>query len=156
MAHRRHTEHRPTKEKFFAATYASGGDKSALGGFSGPDIDGTNEYGYTNCLIPWDFDKVVSIVLVFIATATQTPMYVNIVSDYAKAGEAYFEHNENVSLSINTVLSRIHELNLYDAVDTQGLEASDYLGIQASRLASLPTENTDMVILGVRLRYLYR
>ena len=83
-------------------------------------------------------------------------MYVNIVSDYGKAGEAYFEHNENVSLSINTVLSRIHELNLYDAVDTQGLEASDYLGIQASRLASLPTENTDMVILGVRLRYLYR
>ena len=156
MGHRRHTEHRPTKEKFFPATHYSGGDVSALGGFSGPDIDGTNEYGYTNCLIPWDFDKVVSIVLVFIATATQTPMYVNIVSDYAKAGEAYFEHNENVSLSINTVLSRIHELNLYDAVDTQGLEASDYLGIQASRLASLPTENTDMIILGVRLRYQYR
>ena len=156
MAHRRHAEHRPTKEKFFPATYASGGAFSAIGGFSGPDIDNTNEYGYTNCLVPWDFDGLVSIVLVFIATATQTPMYVNIVTNYAKAGEAYSEHNENVSLSINTVLSRIHELNLYDAVDAQTLEASDYLGIQASRLNTLPDENTDMILLGVRIRYNYR
>ena len=156
MAHRRHAEHRPTKEKFFPATYASGGDQSGLGWFSGPDIDNTNEYGYTNCLIPWDFDSLVSIALVFIATATQTPMYVRIVTNYAKVNEAYTEHNENADLSINTVLSRIHELNLYDVVDTRVLEASDYLGVQASRVAALPTENTDMIILGVRLRYNYR
>ncbi len=156
MAHRRHAEHRPTKEKFFPATFASGGAVAALGGFSGPDIDNTNEYGYTNCLVPWDFDSLVSIVLVFIATATQTPMYVNIVTNYAKAGEAYTEHNENVALSINTVLNRIYELNLIDAVNVRTLEASDYLGVQASRLASLADENTDMILLGVRLRYQYR
>ena len=156
MGHRRHLEHRPTKEEWFAATYASGGDKSALGGFSGPDIDNTNEYGYTNVYVPWDFDKLVSLVLSFIATATATPMYVNIVTNYAKAGEAYFEHNENVSLSLNTVQNGITELNLYDAVDTLPLEARDYLGIQASRLATLPTENTDMIVLGVRLEYQYR
>ncbi len=156
MSHRRHIEHRPTKEQFFPATYASGGAFSAIGGFSGPDIDATNDYGYTNCLIPWDFDRLESIVLVFIAIATETPMYVNIVTNYGKAGDAYTEHNENVALSINTVLHRIMELNLYHAVDTLPLEAGDYLGVQASRLASLPTENTDMILLGVRIKYNYR
>jgi len=156
MGHRRHTEHRPTKEQFFPATYASGGAFSAIGGFSGPDIDATNEFGYTNCLVPWDFDSLISIVLVFIATATANPMYVNIVTNYGKAGDSYTEHNENVSLSINTVLNRIMELNLYNAVDTRPLEPGDYLGVQASRLATLPTENTDMILLGVRIRYNYR
>ena len=156
MSHRRHAEHRPTKEEFFPATYVSTGEFAPLGGFSGPDIDATNEFGYTNVLVPWDFDALVAIRLVFIATATQTPMYVRIVTNYAKAGEAYTEHNENADLSINTVLHRLHELNLYDAVDIRTLEASDYLGVQASRVAALPTENTDMIILGVRIRYNYR
>ena len=61
-----------------------------------------------------------------------------------------------MSLSLNTVQNGITELNLYDAVDTLPLEARDYLGIQASRLATLPTENTDMIVLGVRLEYQYR
>ena len=80
-------------------------------------------------------------------------MYVRIVTNYAKVNQAYTEHNENVDLSINTTLSRIHELNLYDAVDIIALQDSDYLGVQASRVAALPTENTDMIILGVRIRY---
>ena len=155
MAHRRHTEHRPTKEKFFPATYASGGSFSALGGFSGPDIDNTNEYGYVNFQIPWDYDDLVAVVLVFIAIATETPMYVNIVSNYCQAGEAYSEHNGNVALSVNTVLNRMMELDIRDAfVDPP--QAGDYAGVQASRLASLATENTDMILIGVRFRYNYR
>jgi len=156
MAHRSHTEHRPTKEKFYPGIYAAQGAFSALGGFSGPDVDGTGEYGYVNCYLPEDFDYLEEIVLVFIATATATPMYVNIVTDYGKKGEAYFQHNENVVLHINTVLNRIHELNLYDAVDTKPLEAKHYLGVQVSRLNTLPTENTDMIILGVRIKYKQR
>ena len=153
MAHRSHTKHRPTKEEFYPATYASGGAKGAIGGFSGPDVDGTNEYGYVNCYLPKDFDSLEEIMLVFIATATATPMYVNIVANYCKVGEAYTANNENVSLSINTVLNRMMELNLCNVVDTTPLEAGDYLGVQASRLASLPTENTDMILLGVRIKY---
>lgn len=155
MAHRRHAEHRPTKEKFFPATYASGGAMGAIGGFSGPDIDNTNEYGYVNFQIPWDYDDLVDVALVFIATATATPMYVNIVANYCQAGEAYFEHNSNVSLSINTVLNRMMELDIQDAFAAPP-QAGDYAGVQASRLAALPTENTDMILIGVRFRYNYR
>ena len=115
-----------------------------------------DDAGYVNCLVPWDFDYLTAIRLVFIAYDPLTPMYVNIITNYAKSGEAYTEHSENVSLSINTVPNRIQELNIYDAVDVRTLEARDYLGVQASRLDTLPTENTDMLILGVRLRYLYR
>ena len=157
--HRRHVEHRPTKEKFFVSTYyvnKIARTFSALGGFSGPFVNWVDDKGYVNCLVPWDFDKLSAISLVFIARASENPMYMNIVTNYAKAGEAYTEHGENVSLSINTVANRIQELNIYDAVDVRTLEARDYLGVYANRNDTLPTQNTSLILLGIRLRYLYR
>jgi len=153
LDHRGHTKHRPTKEKFYPATYASGGSVAAKGAFNGPDIDGTNEYGYVNCYIPKDYDGMEEIMLVFIANVTASPMHMRIVTDYCQAGEAYFEHNENVNLSVNTVQNRMTELNLVNAVDTAPLEPGDYLGIQVSRVATLPTENTDIILIGVRIKY---
>ena len=157
--HRRHVEHRPTKEKFFVSTYyvnKIARTFSTLGAFSGPFVNWEDDKGYVNCLVPWDFDSLRDIRLVFISNTTETPMYMNIVTNYAKAGEAYTEHGENVSLSINTVQYRIQELNLYDAVDVRTLEADDYLGVYANRNDTLPTDNTSLILLGVRLRYFYR
>ena len=157
--HSRHLEHRPTKEKFFISTYyynKTGKLFSNLGAFSGPFVNWTDDVGGVNCLVPWDFDSLSAIRLVFIANATETPMYVRIVTNYAKVGEAYTEHSEDVSLSLNTVAYRLQELNIYDAVDVRTLEASDYLGVSANRNDALPTENTSLILLGVRIRYLYR
>jgi len=151
--HRSHTKHRPTKEKFYPVTYYAQAGFATKGSFSGPDIDGTNDAGYVNCYLPEDFDSLEAIVLAFIAGATETPMYVRMLTDYAKAGEAYFVHTDWGDLHINTVLERLQELNLYDAVDRYALEAGDYIGIQAARVAALPTENTDMILLGVRIKY---
>uniref|UniRef100_A0A6M3MCY0 Uncharacterized protein n=1 Tax=viral metagenome TaxID=1070528 RepID=A0A6M3MCY0_9ZZZZ len=153
MGHRSHTKHRPTKEKFYPATHVAVGDVSTRGSFSGPDIDATTEAGYVNCYIPKDFDSLEEIVLVFIAGATATPMYVRILTDYAKAGEAYFVQADNGDLPVNTVADRLQELNIYDAVDFRALEAGDYIGVQAARVAALPTENTDILLLGVRIKY---
>jgi len=154
MKNANHTKHRPTKEIFYPSTYAAGGQgMGAIGGFSGPIIDADDEYGYVNCYMPKDYDMGEEIVLVFISRATATPMYMRIVTDYGKNGEAYFEHNELVQLGINTVLNRIQELNLYDAVDTVRLEAGDYLGIQVRRVAG---QNTNLMLLGVRVKYRYK
>ena len=151
--HRSHTKHRPTKEKFYPATHVAGGTVVTKGSFSGPEIDATNEAGYVNCYIPEDFDSLEAIVLAFIAGATETPMYVRMLTDYAKAGEAYFIHTDWGDLHINTVLERLQELNIYDAVDHHALEAGDYIGVQVARVAALPVENTDMILLGVRIKY---
>jgi len=151
--HRSHTKHRPTKEKFYPATHVATGTISTMGSFSGPDIDDTNEAGYVNCYIPKDFDSLEEIVLVFIARATATPMYVRILTDYAKVGQAYFEHADNGDLPVNTVADRLQELDIYNTVDYRALEAGDYIGVQAARVAALLTENTDILLLGVRIKY---
>jgi len=153
MGHRSHTKHRPTKEKFYPATHVATGTISTMGSFSGPDIDDTNEAGYVNCYIPKDFDSLEEIVLVFIARATATPMYVRILTDYAKVGQAYFEHADNGDLPVNTVADRLQELDIYNTVDYRALEAGDYIGVQAARVAALLTENTDILLLGVRIKY---
>jgi len=127
LDHRSHTKHRPSKEEFYPATYASGGSVAAKGGYSGPEVDGTNEYGYTNVYIPKDYDSMDEIVLVFIALATATPMYLGLVTNYSQPGEAYFEHNENIVLPVNTVQNRTQELNIKDTIDVAPLEPGDYL-----------------------------
>ena len=151
--HRSHTKHRPTKEKFYPATHVATGDISTLGSFSGPDIDATNEAGYVNCYIPRDFDSLEEIDLVFIAVATETPMYVRILTDYGRSGEAYFVQTDNGDFAINTVANNLYELNIGTAVDFRSLEPGDYIGVQAARVAALPVENTDMLLLGVRIKY---
>ncbi len=155
MNNARHTKHLPTKEVFYPATHVASGSIITMGSFSGPDIDGTNEAGYVNCYIPKDYDALEEIVLVFIARATATPMYMRILTDYAKAGEAYFEQADNGDLAIDTVEDRLQELNIIDTVDYRALEAGDYIGIQAARVAALPTENSDILLLGVRIKYKY-
>ena len=153
MGHRSHTKHRPTKEKFYPATHVATGDISTMGSFSGPDIDATNEAGYVNCYIPRDFDSLEEIDLVFIAVATETPMYVRVLTDYGGSGEAYFVQADWGDFAINTVANNLYELNIGTAVDWRSLEAGDYIGVQAARVAALPVENTDMLLLGVRIKY---
>jgi len=151
--HRSHTKHRPTKEEFYPSTHVASGDVSVDGGYSGPDIDADDEYGYANCYIPKDYDSLEEIVLVFIAGATETPMYFDIHTDYGPPGILFSEHWEEVVLHANTVLDRLQELNIYDAVDTRPLEPGDYLGVRVGRVAALPVSNTDILFLGVRIKY---
>jgi hypothetical protein len=147
----RHTKHRPTKEEFYAPVYST--NWTALGAWAGPSIDADGRYGYITCYLPKDFDKLEEIRLLVLSLATLTPMQMRIVTDYCKNGEAYFEQNELENFNLNTVLNRIQELNIEAVVDIRPLEPGDYIGIQVSRQ---PGQNTNMILLGARIKYLYR
>ena len=151
--HRSHTKHRPTKEEFYPATWVVTGDFNVMGGFSGVDIDANTEAGYANCYVPRDFDSLEEVDVVFIARATATPMYMRVTTNYAKNGEAYLNSADMGDFGINVVLNNLYEMSINTAVDFTSLEAGDYIGISVSRVAALPTENTDILFLGVRIKY---
>lgn len=151
--HRSHVKHRPTKEKFYPATHVAAGDINTRGSFSGPDIDADDEAGYVNCYIPRDFDSLEIIDVVFIARITATPMYMRVLTDYAKNGEAYYNTADNGDFAINVVADNLYEMNIGTAVDFTLLEAGDYVGVQVARVAALPVANTDILLLGVRIKY---
>lgn len=147
----RHTKHRPTKEVFYPVI--GGTEPYYLGAWKGYILNNDNQYAYTTCYIPKDFDKLQEIKLVVLALSTLTPMNMRIVTDYAKAEEAYFQHNELEDFNLNTVLNRIQELNIEAVVDIRPLELGDYLGVQVSRQVG---NNTNLIVLGVRIKYLYQ
>lgn len=129
---------------------------AGIGGFGGALISGDNEYSYTTCYVPHDFDRLEELVLTILGPlniAPVSPMRIRVVTDYGKAGEAYFEHNELEAVTQNVVGGRIYEIDIKPLVDVRPLEARDYLGVQASRVAGY---NANAYVLGVRLKYLYK
>lgn len=147
----RHTKHRPTKEPFFPVVH--GTDMTGLGAWGGARVDTDSDYAYITCYCPEDFHSLEKIRLVFIALASLTPMNMRVVTDYAKNGEAYFQHNELENFNVNTVLNRIQELDIEAVVDIRPLEPGDYLGIQVSRQAG---QNSNLIVLGARIKYKYQ
>ena len=151
--HRSHTKHRPTKEEFYPATWVVNGAFNVMATFSGADIDAADEAGYANCYVPRDFDSLEEVDVVFIAIATETPMYMRVLTDYGKSGEAYFNSADNGDFAINVVANNLYEMNICTAVDFTSLEAGDYIGVSVARVAALPVSNTDIIFLGVRIKY---
>lgn len=157
----RHVEHRPTKEVFFPVTSAWDEEgthdlMTGLGGFAVALINGDDELAYVTAYVPHDFDELEELVLAIIGPlniAPVSPMRIRVVTDYGKAGQAYFEHNELEAVLQNVVGGRIYEIDIKSLVDIRPLEARDYLGVQAARVAGY---NTNAYILGVRLKYKYK
>jgi hypothetical protein len=137
-----------TKELFFPFTY--GDEAWALGAHTGYRINADAEYAYAEGYIPWDFASLVEAKAVFIALATLTPMSFRVVTDYCQAEIGYFQHNDQLNKSVNTVLNRLQEVDVADLLDVAPLEAEDYVAFQVSRQAG---QNTNALFLGVRIRY---
>ena len=144
-----------TKEIF--APFTGGTESFALGGHTGYRINADNEYAYAELYVPWDFmgiEPLKQIAVSFLSLATLTPMTFRVVTDWCKAERGYFDHNQLINYRVNTVLNRVQEQNIANAVVGLGnnapLEAGSYLGVQASRQEG---QNTNAIFLGVRLRY---
>lgn len=156
----RHVEHRPTKEVFFQVVSAldqqAGSILTGIGGFGAALVDTDDDFAYVTGYVPHDFDRLEELVLAIIGPpniAPVSPMRIRVVTDYGKAGEAYFEHNEFEAVAQNVVGGRIYEIDIKGLVDIRPLEARDYLGVQVARVAGY---NTNAYVLGVRLKYLYK
>lgn len=146
-----------TKEIFVPVTSGSGSSFTALGGHSGYLLEGDADYAYVELYIPWDFIGISPLkeaTVSFLALATLTPMTFRIVTDWCKPELAYFDKNQLINCSVNTVLNRVQETSIAGALTALGdnapLEAGAYLGVQISRQAG---QNTNAIFLGVRLRY---
>jgi hypothetical protein len=137
-----------TKEIFYPFTY--GDEAYAIGGHTGYRINAEAEYAYCESYLPWDFAKLVEAQVSLIALATLSPMTFRVVTDYCQAEVGYFQHNELLDKTVNTVLNRLQEVDVADLLDVAALEAKDYIGIQVSRQAG---QNTNAIFLGVRIRY---
>lgn len=142
-----------TMEVFYPVSCAGeelGGAGSwlALGYSLGVDIDADNEMGATECYVPWDYTSLHSIVVVFVARVTLTPMTMRVDLNYGAVGEVHNIHTNGANMNTNTTANLVTELDISALVGA--LAAGDYLGVAVRRD---PTQNTDILLLGVRLRY---
>jgi hypothetical protein len=133
-----------------------GSEQSQRGAWTGYLLDGDGEYAYINLQLPYNFAELEELALTILPYATLTPMYLRVLTDYCKNGEAYFEHNDQVRhKSINTVQYRMAEIDIKDAVDIRPVDAGDYIAVQVGRIAGQsPTHNTNALIIGVRTKIL--
>lgn len=145
----RHAKEPPTKEIF---VHPLGGTELYQSGFhTGYRINDDAEHAYLELYVPHDFTKLLELKLVLIAEATATPMTVQLDADWAKEGEPFNMHGrDNLVISFNTVNSQMYEIDISKLVDIENLEAKDCLGLDVNRVA---TQNTNMTVLGLKLRY---
>ena len=143
-----------TKEMFAPITGGSGGAICMLGGHTGYLINGDADYAHSELFMPWDFVALKEAAVSFIAQDTLVPMAFGIVTDWCEAEHAYFDKNQQINCSVNTVLNRLQEVSVSRSLialgDNSPLEAGSYLGVQISRVAG---QNTNAIFLGVRIRY---
>jgi len=149
----KHTKHRPTKEKFYAATYYSA-DQSLKGSKSGPLIDADDETGNTNVYVPKDFDELEELVVVVLPIVTLAAMTVNVATDYCLNGQPYNNHSDGIgTLTFNAPGEDVIEVDIKAAVNVAPLEPGDYLGVTLTRLAG---QNANLIYIGVRIKYRYK
>ncbi len=156
MGNYRHSAGYYHHEDFQSAT--RGDTAASLGGYTGYRLEQDAEFAYINIYIPKNFAKLEELEVFLIAYATETPMYMRLVTDWCQDGEAYFVNNEtNLHKSVNTVVNRAVELDILDCVDAQPVDPGDYIGIQVGRVAGLsPAHNTDALIVGARYKMLLK
>lgn len=146
-----------TKEIWVPITGGSGSAYTQIGGHTGYLLVGDSDYAYAEVYIPWDFggiDGLKEAAVSFIAQDTISPMTFRVVTDWCKKEHAYFDKNQQINCSVNTVLNRLQEVSIARALKAlttnAPLEAGDYLGVQISRQTG---QNTNAIFLGVRIRY---
>ena len=164
MSSARHARIPPTREVFYSPTLGTGA--AVKGAHVGYTIDDQAEYCNIEVLVPWDFKELVDLVLVVIpiTTAFQAAMTVSLFCQFAKKNQVYTENNvvDAATVPIQhswlAIQDYIQEIDISDMVSKtnifadRGLEAGDYLGVDAARDAT-NGDNTNAVILGVRMRY---
>ena len=164
MSSARHARIPPTREVFYSPTL--GTEAVAFGAHVGYLIDGNGEYCNIEVLVPWDFKELVDLALVVspVTTAFQAAMTVSLFCQYAKKNQVYTENNvvDAATVPIKhswlAIAGYIQEVDISDMVAKtntfadRGLEAGDYLGVDAERNAT-NSDNTNAKILGVRMRY---
>lgn len=142
-------ELRPTKTYFWTT------DQDLLhvplGDYNISLIDATFELVNIKCYIPWDFHRIVSLAVVYIGVANLVDMAMDVLTDYASAGEAYNMHSEAATVTFNTTANIIGEYDISALVDAGPIQAGDCLGVECTYNAGPPP--TNVYILGVRLRY---
>jgi len=147
-------KHLPTKEVFYDA-----GDTSNSGSLfpEGIEIDADTEDAYIRVYVPFDFFTLDEIVLVVIPIARQATMWIQVITEYNSAGKNYTENTEGpLFYSFDAVPNRITEINIQESVNTVALQAGDYIIVNPSRQAAMPTANTDVYVMGVRFKYKFR
>ena len=147
-------KHWPTKEVFYDA-----GDTGNSGTLfpEGIEIDTDTEDAYIRVHVPFDFDALDEIVLVVIPIARQATMWIQVITEYNISGKNYTENTEGpLFYSFDAVPNRITEIDIQESVNTVALQAGDYIIVTPSRQAAMPSNNTDLYVMGVRFKYKYR
>lgn len=138
-------------------TPATGGTESyQLGAWTGYRVNDDTDVAHIVTQVPYNFAKLEELKICLLALATASPMYMRLVTDYCKAGEAYFEGNELINpKQINTVLNRQSDLDVMDAFDVKPVDPLDKLSMKVDRVAGQsPTHNTNAIVLGAYCKVL--
>ena len=161
----RHARIPPTREVFYSPTL--GTEAVTSGAHVGYQIEGDTEYCNIEVFVPWDFKELLDLVLVIIPidTAFQAAMTVSLFCQYAKKNQAYNENNvinaatipiQHSWLAIQDYIQEVDISGMVRSTNTfadRGLEAGDYLGVNAVRDTTNNGDNCNAKILGVRMRY---
>ncbi len=150
----RHTKHLPTKEVFYRAfaPTTNGGTQER----QGVVIDATNENASIIVYVPHDFAALDELMLVVRPRPTVDLMWVRVFSEYNEVGNLYYIHQADKWYSFAAFTNRNTEIDVSGILENHALGPSTYLNVGVSRLAVLPVENTNLWVVGVRLKYKYR
>ena len=147
-------KHLPTKEEFYNAVPTSVSGDTKL---EGVEINADAEDAAIRVYVPHDFDALDEIVLVVIPIAAVATMWIQVITEWNTVSHNYNLNTEGpLFYSFTAIANRITEIDISGAVDARALQAGDYIFVNPSRQAAMPSNNTNLYVTGVRFRYKYR
>ena len=134
------------KEMFSPATY--GTENYRLSRYVGYRVNADLEDAAVTLKVPDDFQTLVQAGIIYIAEGAVTDMTWNVNTEFAASGEGYSSHTDSTTVTRTTLLNTMYEDDI--SVALTGLLAGDTVGFHFTRPAA---GNTNIVVLGVRLKY---
>jgi len=100
----------------------------------------------TTFMCPDDFVSLTSLVMVFIASTTDTTNRFSIASDYGAAGTSHGTHSETANVEVSSTANHIEEISISGAFSS--LAALDYCGLDVTNASGFTN-----YMLGIKMIY---
>lgn len=151
----RHADQKATRE-IFAAPFTATAYAQAGNGHYGAQIDHNGDFCAILLHVPHDYSRLINLTVVVAANAGLPSMNFRVVCSYARNKEPYGTYGGTIDYrfaSAQQVQEIDVSLSVAGGAGVRTLKAGDYLGLEVSRNAAIIGVNTNLNVLGARLKY---
>jgi len=151
----RSTDQKATRE-IFDAPFTATAYAQVLNGHYGAQIDHNGDFCAILLHVPHDYSRLEKLTVVVAANAGLPSMNFRVVCSYARNKEPFGTYGGTIDYSFASA-QQIQEIDISLSVaggaGVRSLKAGDYLGLEVSRNAGIVGVNTNLNVLGARLKY---